>query len=223
MWRKLTRERLIWTKISALWRYIVNLLLENVQLLYILCVLSKSPPVWISVSTEKNIDINIHNYTHNIKKYINDVDLSFIKMTLQDFDINDNNYFDFVVGCSFMYPYDLFLHCPWPLMTYFHFEWILQDKGVGREKKPEVSQEEENNAESSDVIVDTTGQHKLHVFDLNCKICTGKVAPPVDESTPKKEVTVAKEVSVEESPKVNFTYSIYRELGIGSNRVLTSR
>lgn len=144
-------------------------------------------------------------------------------MTLQDFDINDNIYFDFVVGCSFIYPDDLFLHCPWPLMTYFHFEWILQDKGVGREKKPEVSQEEENNAESSDVIVDTTGQHKLHVFDLNCKICTGKVAPPVDESTPKKEVTVAKEVSVEESPKVNFTYSIYRELGIGPNIVLTSR
>lgn len=94
-------------------------------------------------------------------------------------------------------------------MTYLlNFHRIFQDKGVGREKKPEVSQEEENNAESSDVIVDTTGQHKLHVFDLNCKICTGKVAPPVDESTPKKEVTVAKQVSLEESTKVNFNYSL---------------
>lgn len=104
----------------------------------------------------------------------------------------------------------------WPNFTlplasddiFIEFHRIFQDKGVGREKKPEVSQEEENNAESSDVIVDTTGQHKLHVFDLNCKICTGKVAPPVDESTPKKEVTVAKQVSLEESPKVNFNYRL---------------
>lgn len=37
----------------------VNLLLEHVQLLYILCVLSKSPPVCIGFCTEKNIDIYI--------------------------------------------------------------------------------------------------------------------------------------------------------------------
>lgn len=43
---------------------------EDLSTLEVYCklVLSKSPPVWISVSTEKNIDINIHNYTHNIKK-----------------------------------------------------------------------------------------------------------------------------------------------------------
>nr|XP_032810704.1 PHD finger protein 3-like isoform X2 [Petromyzon marinus] len=36
------------------------------------------------------------------------------------------------------------------------------------------------------VHVDTTEQHKLHLFDLNCKICTGKVAPPVEEPSAKK-------------------------------------
>lgn len=27
-------------------------------------------------------------------------------------------------------------------------------------------------------IVDTTEEHRAHLFDLNCKICTGKMAPP---------------------------------------------
>ncbi|XP_064174244.1 PHD finger protein 3-like [Anguilla rostrata] len=32
---------------------------------------------------------------------------------------------------------------------------------------------------------DTTGQHKAHLFDLNCKICTGRMAPPADDAATK--------------------------------------
>lgn len=49
------------------------------------------------------------------------------------------------------------------------------------------------------LIGDTTPQHKNHLFDLNCKICTGKEAPPraVKDTTPKK-VRVARKVKIEE-------------------------
>ncbi|XP_069091843.1 PHD finger protein 3 isoform X2 [Pleurodeles waltl] len=33
---------------------------------------------------------------------------------------------------------------------------------------------------------DTTNQHKDHLFDLNCKICTGRMAPPSEDLSPKK-------------------------------------
>ncbi|ESO99187.1 hypothetical protein LOTGIDRAFT_238832 [Lottia gigantea] len=55
----------------------------------------------------------------------------------------------------------------------------------------------------SELIVDTTDKHRMHLFDLNCKICTGKQAPPSEESTPKK-VTIAHSVDkekVEEATK----------------------
>ncbi|CAL8257459.1 unnamed protein product [Lota lota] len=41
---------------------------------------------------------------------------------------------------------------------------------------------------------DTTGQHKSHLFDLHCKICTGRMAPPVEEA-PTKVVKVATTVA----------------------------
>ena len=43
---------------------------------------------------------------------------------------------------------------------------------------------------------DTTRQHKNHLFDLNCKICTGKVAPPADDddAPPQKRVRIGKTV-----------------------------
>ncbi|XP_006010803.1 PHD finger protein 3 isoform X2 [Latimeria chalumnae] len=37
---------------------------------------------------------------------------------------------------------------------------------------------------------DTTNQHKNHLFDLNCKICTGRMAPPVDDKSPNKPKVV---------------------------------
>ncbi|KAJ8284521.1 hypothetical protein COCON_G00033710 [Conger conger] len=35
---------------------------------------------------------------------------------------------------------------------------------------------------------DTTSQHKGHLFDLECKICTGRMAPPVEDATTKVRV-----------------------------------
>ncbi|KAG7276959.1 hypothetical protein CRUP_016449 [Coryphaenoides rupestris] len=53
----------------------------------------------------------------------------------------------------------------------------------------------EQKAESSaKVDKDTTGQHKSHLFDLHCKICTGRMAPPVEEA-PTKVVKVATTVA----------------------------
>lgn len=37
----------------------------------------------------------------------------------------------------------------------------------------------------------------MHLFDLNCKVCTGKVAPPSAEEPPAKKVKVARTVSKE--------------------------
>nr|XP_006813441.1 PREDICTED: death-inducer obliterator 1-like [Saccoglossus kowalevskii] len=37
------------------------------------------------------------------------------------------------------------------------------------------------------MLTDTTEQHKTHLFDLNCKICTGKMAPPSDEPSASKK------------------------------------
>ena len=57
---------------------------------------------------------------------------------------------------------------------------------------------ETTTAESiSNVLTDdTTQQHKNHLFDLNCKICTGKVAPPNDDDDvpPQKRVRIGKTV-----------------------------
>ncbi|XP_053566386.1 PHD finger protein 3 isoform X2 [Bombina bombina] len=52
-----------------------------------------------------------------------------------------------------------------------------------------VEKEEEipkDNDESTETTSDTTTQHKNHLFDLNCKICTGRIAPPAEDLSPKK-------------------------------------
>ncbi|KAM4040619.1 PHD finger protein 3 [Anomaloglossus baeobatrachus] len=51
------------------------------------------------------------------------------------------------------------------------------------EKEEEVQKEKEDPVESTS---DTTAQHKNHLFDLNCKICTGRMAPPAEDLSPKK-------------------------------------
>uniref|UniRef100_G3W6X4 Death-inducer obliterator 1 n=1 Tax=Sarcophilus harrisii TaxID=9305 RepID=G3W6X4_SARHA len=38
----------------------------------------------------------------------------------------------------------------------------------------------------SSMLKDTTSQHRAHLFDLNCKICTGQVPSSEDEPAPKK-------------------------------------
>ncbi|XP_070275734.1 death-inducer obliterator 1 isoform X2 [Myotis yumanensis] len=39
----------------------------------------------------------------------------------------------------------------------------------------------------SSMLKDTTGQHRAHLFDLNCKICTGQVPSLEDEPAPKRQ------------------------------------
>ncbi|XP_067876245.1 PHD finger protein 3 isoform X2 [Heterodontus francisci] len=55
------------------------------------------------------------------------------------------------------------------------------------EKLEEI--EEETPTDTPD---DTTCQHKKHLFDLNCKICTGRMAPPAEEPPlPKAKVATS--------------------------------
>ncbi|XP_041466092.1 death-inducer obliterator 1-like isoform X2 [Lytechinus variegatus] len=42
------------------------------------------------------------------------------------------------------------------------------------------------------MLIDTTEQHKAHLFDLNCKICTGKIPAPKEEKVAKKKAIVRK-------------------------------
>lgn len=58
-------------------------------------------------------------------------------------------------------------------------EPVPKSAEVPEEKPPETK------AESPKKSVDTTNLHKSHLFDLNCKICTGRMAPPTEESTTK--------------------------------------
>ncbi|CAN9499899.1 unnamed protein product [Ophioblennius macclurei] len=55
-------------------------------------------------------------------------------------------------------------------------------------------------AENDKTEKDTTSQHKSHLFDLHCKICTGRMAPPVEEA-PTKVVKVATTVVRRQSTK----------------------
>ncbi|XP_067278586.1 PHD finger protein 3 isoform X2 [Pseudorasbora parva] len=50
---------------------------------------------------------------------------------------------------------------------------------VPEEKPPETK------ADSPKKSIDTTNLHKSHLFDLNCKICTGRMAPPTEEAATK--------------------------------------
>ncbi|XP_037127775.1 PHD finger protein 3 [Syngnathus acus] len=58
----------------------------------------------------------------------------------------------------------------------------------------------EKPTESTETERDTTSKHKSHLFDLNCKICTGRMAPPVKEA-PTKVVKVATSVAKRPSAK----------------------
>lgn len=62
----------------------------------------------------------------------------------------------------------------------------------------------EKKTESTKSEKDTTSQHKSHLFDLHCKICTGRMAPPVEEA-PTKVVKVATTVVRRQSTKAEET------------------
>ncbi|XP_030603561.1 PHD finger protein 3 isoform X2 [Archocentrus centrarchus] len=64
----------------------------------------------------------------------------------------------------------------------------------------------EKKEETANTVKDTTSQHKSHLFDLHCKICTGRMAPPVEEA-PTKVVKVATTVVRRQSTKTEETKS----------------
>ncbi|XP_069742203.1 PHD finger protein 3 isoform X2 [Narcine bancroftii] len=73
----------------------------------------------------------------------------------------------------------------------------VESKSV--DPKPIVEKLEEFEEETAtDATEDTTCQHKNHLFDLNCKICTGRMAPPVEE-LPQPKVKVATSVTRRQS------------------------
>ncbi|XP_048453032.1 PHD finger protein 3 [Rhincodon typus] len=61
------------------------------------------------------------------------------------------------------------------------------------EPKSVIEKWEETEEEpSTETTEDTTCQHKKHLFDLNCKICTGRMAPPTEElPLPKAKVATS--------------------------------
>ncbi|NWV53128.1 PHF3 protein, partial [Daphoenositta chrysoptera] len=70
------------------------------------------------------------------------------------------------------------------------------------EKSEEAEKDKEVNESASP---DTTSQHKNHLFDLNCKICIGRMAPPTDDLSAKKvkvSVGVARKQSDNEAESI---------------------
>ncbi|XP_033727840.1 uncharacterized protein LOC117317151 isoform X2 [Pecten maximus] len=84
------------------------------------------------------------------------------------------------------------------------------------DSKPEVSKQKSETTEDapkadilSELIVnDTTSQHKQHLFDLNCQICTGKIAPPAEQEPVSKKVKVARRPTVEDSEEDDKTEAV---------------
>ncbi|XP_074532261.1 PHD finger protein 3 [Halichoeres trimaculatus] len=74
---------------------------------------------------------------------------------------------------------------------------------VSADKPPETLEPKEESAKTEK---DTTNQHKSHLFDLHCKICTGRLVPPVEEA-PTKVVKVATKVVRRQSTKAEETRS----------------
>lgn len=61
-------------------------------------------------------------------------------------------------------------------------------------RKEEAIKHEHREDEEAENLPDTTDMHGQHLFDANCKICTGKLVP-VTETTPTKS-TVCMSVSL---------------------------
>ncbi|XP_012578205.1 PREDICTED: PHD finger protein 3 isoform X2 [Condylura cristata] len=79
-------------------------------------------------------------------------------------------------------------------------------------EKPEGSERQKEEVDS--MSKDTTSQHRQHLFDLNCKICIGRMAPPVDDLSPKKVKVV---VGVSRKHSDNEAESIADALSSTSN------
>ncbi|XP_068009532.1 PHD finger protein 3 isoform X3 [Melanerpes formicivorus] len=79
----------------------------------------------------------------------------------------------------------------------------VQEPGLKLLERAEEADREREVAESASP--DTTSQHKNHLFDLNCKICIGRMAPPSDALSSKK---VKVSVGVARKPSDNEAESI---------------
>ncbi|XP_032897585.1 death-inducer obliterator 1 isoform X1 [Amblyraja radiata] len=53
------------------------------------------------------------------------------------------------------------------------------------------------------MLKDTTNEHRAHLFDLNCRICTGKVQVSDDEPVPKKPKVIARKPEPKAKPRAN--------------------
>lgn len=82
-------------------------------------------------------------------------------------------------------------------------------KSLEKTEGPEKQKEEIDSTSR-----DTTSQHRQHLFDLNCKICIGRMAPPVDDLSPKKVKVV---VGVSRKHSDNEAESIADALSSTSN------
>ncbi|NXI43903.1 PHF3 protein, partial [Galbula dea] len=77
----------------------------------------------------------------------------------------------------------------------------VQEPNMKVFEKSEEGDKEVNESTS----LDTTSQHKNHLFDLNCKICIGRMAPPTDDLSTKKvkvSVGVARKQSDNEAESI---------------------
>ncbi|NXG56964.1 PHF3 protein, partial [Hemiprocne comata] len=77
----------------------------------------------------------------------------------------------------------------------------IQEPNTKLFEKSEEAEKEVNESSSPD----TTSQHKNHLFDLNCKICIGRMAPPTDDLSAKKvkvSVGVARKQSDNEAESI---------------------
>lgn len=82
-------------------------------------------------------------------------------------------------------------------------------------KTVEKMEETEKDKEADESATpDTTSQHKNHLFDLNCKICIGRMAPPVDDLSGKK---VKVSIGVARKPSDNEAESILDALSSTTN------
>ncbi|XP_062897092.1 death-inducer obliterator 1-like isoform X2 [Mobula hypostoma] len=65
----------------------------------------------------------------------------------------------------------------------------------------------------SNMLKDTTNEHRAHLFDLNCRICTGKVQVSDDDPVPKKPKVVARKPEPKPKPRSNVRYQQEQDQG----------
>ncbi|XP_051886900.1 death-inducer obliterator 1-like isoform X2 [Pristis pectinata] len=65
----------------------------------------------------------------------------------------------------------------------------------------------------SSMLKDTTNEHRAHLFDLNCRICTGKVQVSDDEPVPKKPKVMARKPEPKPKPRANVRHQQEQDQG----------